>query len=587
MARWRIAKWLQQHIQVRSCPHGSKRAFSPRGLALESLEDRFAPAAVSWSGAGDGFNWSDPHNWGTGSLPTAADDVIINTDPGVTIQYTLFGSSSVDSLQSENALNFNLGSLTIAGPSTVDNTVTISGALATLTVNDQFSVQSFVQTAGNLTGSGTVEISEQWVWSDGQVSGTGTTILDSTGLAVLSGGFFSMLVGWTVQNDGSAFAVDGGFDFQGNAVWNNDPGSFFALQGGAALGNFFAGPLSQFNNQGVLDVDNGSGPASNVGIPLNNAGEVDVDAGTLSLTGGGASQGNFSLGDGSVLDINTNYTFNTHTTLNGNGTVQVDTFNTLTIAGNVRIPTLALPGGTVTAMANLTVANLSQSTFSTIGGPGTITIDGQWTWTSGNMTGPGRTVLNGTGAISGGFFSMLDGRTVDNRGSVTVTDSGFDFRNDAVWNNRPGSTLVLEDGASLGNFFAGPGAVFNNAGLLVKDGSGTSQISIPLVNNGTLAINSTSILQVNGNFTQGAFGSLQIDLGGTGAGVGYGQLNVTGTANLGGNLTVNLVNGFTPNPGDTYQILLFGSRVGGFASLNLPDGLSPVYGTHSLTLAAS
>jgi hypothetical protein len=92
---------------------------------------------------------------------------------------------------------------------------------------------------------------------------------------------------------------------------------------------------------------------------------------------------------------------------------------------------------------------------------------------------------------------------------------------------------------------------------------------------------------VSGNFTQGAFGSLQIDLGGTGAGTGYGQLNLTRTASLGGNLTVNLVNDFVPSPGQMFQILLFGARTNDFASLNLPDGLNPLYGAHSLTLVAS
>jgi hypothetical protein len=557
-------------------------------LQLELLEDRLLPA-VSWTGSGDGVNWSDPRNWSSGALPTATDDVVINTDPGVTIQYNLFGNTSIQSLQSANALNFALGSLAIAAPSTVDNVLTLSGALATLTINDRLDVQDLIQTNGNLTGAGTVEVSDQWTWSSGQVSGSGRTILDSTAQATLSGGFFSMLVGWTVENRGSATAAGGGFDFQGDAVWNNRPGSTFVLEGAAALGNFFAGPHSRFNNHGVLAVVNDTGPAVNIGIPLNNAGEVDVQTGTLTLSGGGAGCGNFHLADGTVLDINSDYTLNTYATVSGSGALQVDIFKTLQVAGNLHVPDLAVSGGTVTAAGNLTVDNLTQS-GGTVGGAGTVTINGHWTWTGGSMTGPGRTVLNGTAIISGGFFSMLVGRTVDNRGSATVSGSGFDFQGDAVWNNRHGSRLVLQDTASLGNFFAGADAQFNNAGLLVKEGTGTSHIDIGLINDGTLAIDSTSTLQVGGNFTQGAFGSLQIDLGGTSAGMSYGQLIVAGLATLDGNLTVNLVNGFTPTTGDTFQILTFGSRGDpptAFSSMNLPAGFEALYDTRGLTLVFS
>jgi hypothetical protein len=558
-------------------------------VRVEVLENRLAPA-VFWTGAGDGVNWTDARNWNTGSLPTAADDVVIATDPSITIQHAFpAGNDSIHSLQSQNALNISSGSLTIADASEIDNTLTLSNALVTVTVNGDLNVQDLVQTSGNFTGTGNVEISDQWVWSSGNVSGTGHIVLDSTAQGTLSGGFFSMLIGRTVDNWGSATAVDGGFDFQGNAVWNNRSGSAFVLQDGAALGNFFAGTTAQFNNHGVLALEDGPGTSSSIGIPLVNAGEVDVDVGTLTLSGGGSSRGSFHLEDGTVLNIASNYTLNARTIVSGPGTVQVTIFDTLQIAGNLHVPNLTVSGGTVTTNGNLTLDTLTEN-GGTVGGPGTLTINGQWTWTNGNMTGPGRTVLNGAGTLSGGFFSMLMGRTVDNRGNVTTMDGGFDFEGDAVWNNRFGSTFVLQDAASLGNFFAGPGAAFNNAGLLDKEGSGTSTIDIPLNNTGTLYINSSSVLRVNRPFTQGPFGSLQIELGGSDAGSGFGQLAVTGQATLDGNLTVILVNDFTPSQGDRFSILTFGSRGSpptDFATKDLPAGLNAVYSSSSLTLVAS
>jgi hypothetical protein len=43
-------------------------------------------------------------------------------------------------------------------------------------------------------------------------------------------------------------------------------------------------------------------------------------------------------------------------------------------------------------------------------------------------------------------------------------------------------------------------------------------------------------------------------------------------ATLDGTLTVNLINGFTPNPGDRFPILVFSAATGGFATTNLPVG---------------
>src|SRR5579883_411558 len=91
-------------------------------LRVEPLETRWAPAVVSWTGAGDGVNWGDPHNWSTGMLPGLNDNVFINTDPGTTIQYT-GGTNSIQTLQSQNALNITGGSLTIAASSAVNNTL--------------------------------------------------------------------------------------------------------------------------------------------------------------------------------------------------------------------------------------------------------------------------------------------------------------------------------------------------------------------------------------------------------------------------------------------------------------------------------
>jgi hypothetical protein len=71
-------------------------------------------------------------------------------------------------------------------------------------------------------------------------------------------------------------------------------------------------------------------------------------------------------------------------------------------------------------------------------------------------------------------------------------------------------------------------------------------------------------LAINGAYTQTATGTLDLFIGGPQAGVGYGQLVVTGLATLGGTLNVQLANGYQPLSGDLFQPLLFAQGQGTF-----------------------
>jgi hypothetical protein len=98
------------------------------------------------------------------------------------------------------------------------------------------------------------------------------------------------------------------------------------------------------------------------------------------------------------------------------------------------------------------------------------------------------------------------------------------------------------------------------------------------------------MVTLNGAVTFGSGSSVEVDLGGTGAGQ-FGQVQVTGAATLGGTLNLNLVNGYTPVSGDAIQIATYGSETGQFATVNgtaLPGGLvwALAYNTANLTITA-
>ena len=103
-----------------------------------------------------------------------------------------------------------------------------------------------------------------------------------------------------------------------------------------------------------------------------------------------------------------------------------------------------------------------------------------------------------------------------------------------------------------------------NAGTL----SGTGRVNGVLTNTGTLSPgNSPGIFTVNGAYSQGATGTLAVEITPSAvAGTGYDQLLVTGTpgtAALGGTLAVTMANGLgTPAgpyvAGATYDVVSAG-----------------------------
>jgi hypothetical protein len=136
-----------------------------------------------------------------------------------------------------------------------------------------------------------------------------------------------------------------------------------------------------------------------------------------------------------------------------------------------------------------------------------------------------------------------------------------------------------------GVVFGGGGGMspyFNNYGLLRKSsGSGTSTIGIFFYNqNGSIEVDS-GVLSVD-SYSQGT-GALTVKLGGRSAGQS-GQLAVSGGASLGGPLNVTLAGGFTPVPGDHFQILSCSGLSGAFSSTNIPAGVSVTYSNNGVYL---
>jgi hypothetical protein len=126
--------------------------------------------------------------------------------------------------------------------------------------------------------------------------------------------------------------------------------------------------------------------------------------------------------------------------------------------------------------------------------------------------------------------------------------------------------------------------IVNNSGTV----GGTGRINGALNNNGGTVKpgSSTGTLTVDTTFSQSASGTLAIELAGTSAGE-FDQLVVGGAATLDGQVSVTLLNGFEPNQGEVFTVVMADSITDNGIAL-AGGGPSPFYlitGSSELLLA--
>ena len=129
---------------------------------------------------------------------------------------------------------------------------------------------------------------------------------------------------------------------------------------------------------------------------------------------------------------------------------------------------------------------------------------------------------------------------------------------------------------NTGNELIVNGAINGGVEVTVASGStlsGTGTITGNVTNAGTVAPgNSPGVLDIDGNLT--STDTIAFELDGLTVGSDHDQLNVTGTVDLAGTLDILL--GFTPTAGDSFQIMTFGSLVDNGYSFDFSNaGLTP------------
>ena len=391
-------------------------------------------------------------------------------------------------------------------------------------------------------------------------------VLNTTNLATIQGSATNHLI---VDNSGTVRADAGTFQFGAGLDWKSTlAGGEFQAVTPAALVTF----ADSFHvDPGVTNIFTGPG--------------------TNRWTAGATVEGTAQAGKVDSVS---------QATVPGN----LEILDTVSGAGALRAAGNSGPGGVVTWLnGTLSLPQVYVSQGGTVliaaGGAGTtrhfsgshLNNSGRCIWLGG--------VIAGTGAIfdnSGGgtldiqadtaltFDNVSPMPALNNAGTFLksggngITDLAADFKNtgnfevqagtlsfDGFWVQNVGSTIV--DG----------GAVLATATMNILGGrlSGTGTINAAVNNSSVVSPGaSPGILTIAAgrDYQQGAVGTLTIEIGGRSAGTEYDRLAVGGNASLAGRLQVSLINGFTPQIGDSFEVLTCTNEAGVFANID-PTGI--------------
>ena len=507
---------------------------------------------------------------------------------------------------SNNANNYIFGAATA---DTLTNQETISGAghigngqmtlVNSGTINANQSAGMIIQASGGLTNTGTLQVAAgdtMHVFGGKFTNFSGSTLtggsyvvagtLEIDQLGTTGGEIVTDAAKITLNGNSAKFVDAAGKDVTTNLSTITSAGGF-TLAGGR---NFTT--VGNFTNNGALTI--GSGSKFDVNGNLTNFAGTTLTGGTYNVTGtlqfnnanivtnaanitlsGATSQivnqtganglanfatnavassfalagsrnfttasnftnnGSLTVGTGSKFDVNGNLTNFSGSTLTGgtynvSGTLQFNNANIVTNAANITLT------GTTSQIINQTAGN-GLANFATNAAAGSFALAGNRSFTTAGNFGNAGTVK-----VSKGSTLTVASTHNYTQTAGTTTDDG---------------TMAVSSG---GAFAFNGGSVFGNGGTFT--GNVTSGGAFNIGD----AVKTAGKLAITGTYAQTLAGSLNVDIGGLTPGTLFDQLNVSGAASLGGTLNLDLINGFTPTLGSTFDIMNFASETGTFATI--------------------
>jgi len=515
-----------------------------------------AGASLHFS-AGGGTQVAD-----TASIITGAGDLIVSGN----VIATLAGLVSPSGTHTFSGGTVNLNGTYIC----TNSPITISGA--TVNLNGTNTVGVVNLSSGTLGGSAVLTVMDTMNWSGGTMTGTGRTVIPSGASLNLINGAIVTLNTRTLENGGTVIWTGGGGLNVNFAVITNRTGALFELRNNASF--ILQAGSSRFDNAGTLRKAVTAGTSTfGSGVILNNYGMTEIQTGTLLVSAGCTNRGAFGLSGGATLRFagggSSIGAFTAPATALVEWTANAFVLNPGAQLNGTGLYKINGAAASLTCNTNVTVDNLDL--LGILNGTGVVTAGNAMNWTSGTMSGSGRTRIapGATLNLNNSGVVMLQ-RTLENGGTTLWTGANITM-DSAVITNRAGALFHAQNAATLMQR-SGLNR-FDNAGTFRKSGNiGTTTLTsnVGLNNYNTVEIRS-GILAANGGYVSSSNALLNSAISGTTAGTGFGQLQVAGTVNLNGSLSVDLINGFIPAANDFFTVLTAGTRNGSFGNFLYPS----------------
>ncbi len=504
-----------------------------------------------------------------------------------------------------NVLAANSATVNYSGTYTGTGSVAVSGGTLNFNSNATLNLLA-LSNSGTLGGSGNLVVNGM-NWLSGAVTGSGSFTIAQSAQVNLTTGGGKGINGRTITNTGTVNWSGGMISFSNAAVFQNQSGSFFNMQGDLVMVNSGGTGTRSFNNAGNFTKTAGAN-AGTINIPFNNSstGVVNILLGTLTFTDNSTSSGVYNAATGATLQFDGGtHTLDATSFISGVGNVSVvANFNPATVnfTGIYNATgTLFLPPSTYPSIFNFNsnngIANLDIS-GGTLGGSGNLTVTAM-NWTGGTITGSGTFATAGQASFGGGD-KTLNGRNITNTGTTDWSSGNIITIGTVTYVNQAGASF---NATGSNNFTYQGGSsstrLFNNLGTVSKTaGAGTSNMWIPFNNNGILNVNTGTVSIGSGGASTGAFniasGSIinfngvihALNPGASFSGAGAAQ--VSATVNVNTDLTVSNLNvsgtlGGTGNVGVSGTMNWTGGTISGSGQIG-SSGVLNITSTNTKTL---
>lgn len=506
------------------------------------------PSTINqWTNTAGG-NWGTATNWSLGTVPAAADTVVIALNGSYTVNVDVsaaFASLVVGGSSGTQTLN-------VAGPGVLN-----VGGSATFNTNGALVLGA----GGTITGPDTVLVSSSMSWTGGSFTGAGATRVLPGASVSISGTAARALTGTYLLELGANAAWSGShqIDQGGGSVLRVLPGATLDVQGDPSW-NYIGGTAIVLDVQGTLLRTTSASP---FGLPLwlEVPGTMTAVAGGILMNGSGIVTG--TLNAASLIDVvptNGNYDLTGTSSVAGAGEFRVSGGQIISSAGAWSVATTRVTGGTLNIGSAAGSTGNLDVTGGILGGSGQLTVTGSMTWSGGQIGSTNGQLVIPAGAaltLSGSGGQSLNNHRLDVAGSLVVapTATVFVMNSSAILTVQSGGLLDLQSDQTIAHLSgAAPSLHVQAGGALTRSaGTGLASINVPATIDGSFTQSAGSLdwgntSSVSGTVTVAAgavlnlTGSLNVGAGGTMTGPGElrsnGNFTMNGSYAIGGMLRV-------------------------------------------------